>query len=76
MKIWNYLTCKLSLALLAHTAKKFEAGSLTHIPVLPITFYSPAHNHVEKAMALHSSSLAWKIPWTEEPGRLQSLGSR
>ena len=29
----------------------------------------------EKAMALHSSSLAWKIPWTEEPGRLQSMGS-
>ena len=30
---------------------------------------------LEKAMALHSSTLAWKIPWTEEPGRLQSMGS-
>ena len=30
---------------------------------------------VEKAMAPHSSTLAWKIPWTEEPGRLQSLVS-
>ena len=30
----------------------------------------------EKAMALHSSTLAWKIPWKEEPGRLQSMGSR
>ena len=29
----------------------------------------------EKALAPHSSSLAWKIPWTEEPGRLQSMGS-
>ena len=29
----------------------------------------------EKAMALHSSTLAWKIPWMEEPGRLQSMGS-
>ena len=29
----------------------------------------------EKAMATHSSSLAWQIPWTEEPGRLQSMGS-
>jgi len=28
----------------------------------------------EKAMALHSRTLAWKIPWTEEPGRLQSMG--
>ena len=30
---------------------------------------------VEKAMAPHSSTLAWKIPWMEEPGRLQSMGS-
>ena len=30
----------------------------------------------EKAMAPHSSTLAWKIPWTEEPGRLQSMGLR
>ena len=29
----------------------------------------------EKAMASHSSTLAWKIPWMEEPGRLQSMGS-
>ena len=30
---------------------------------------------LEKEMAAHSSILAWKIPWTEEPGRLQSMGS-
>ena len=30
----------------------------------------------EKAMAPHSSTFAWKIPWMEEPGRLQSMGSR
>ena len=29
---------------------------------------------LEKAMALHSSILAWEIPWTEEPGGLQSMG--
>ena len=29
----------------------------------------------EKAMAPHSSTLAWKIPWMEEPGKLQSMGS-
>ena len=33
-------------------------------------------SQVEKAMAPHSSTLAWKIPWTEEPSRLQSMGSR
>ena len=31
--------------------------------------------YTEKAMAPHSSTLAWKIPWMEEPGRLQSMGS-
>ena len=31
---------------------------------------------LEKDMAIHSSTIAWKIPWTEEPGRLQSMGSQ
>ena len=31
---------------------------------------------MEKAMATHSSTLAWEIPWTEEAGRLQSMGLR
>ena len=35
----------------------------------------PVYSLLEKAMAPHSSTLAWKIPWTEEPGKLQSMGS-
>ena len=35
-------------------------------------FYDPT----DKEMATHSSILAWKIPWTEEPGGLQSMGSQ
>ena len=31
---------------------------------------------LEKEMATHSSTLTWRIPWTEEPGRLQSLGHK
>ena len=31
---------------------------------------------LEKEMAIHSSTLAWRIPWTEEPGRLQIIGSQ
>ena len=31
---------------------------------------------LEEGMGTHSSILAWKIPWTEEPGRLQSMGSQ
>ena len=33
------------------------------------------YENLEKAMATHSSTLAWKIPWMEEPGALQSMGS-
>ena len=36
--------------------------------------YLGQEDHLEKGMATHSSILAWKIPWTEEPGRLQSMG--
>ena len=45
-------------------------GYSIHITIYPILVYDS-----EKAMAPHSSTLAWKIPWTEEPGRLQSMGS-
>ena len=44
---------------------------------LPITFCIWLFlilKNLEKAMATHSSTLAWKVPWTEEPGRLQSMG--
>ena len=39
------------------------------------TFSTSPRWRSEKAMAPHSSTLAWKIPWMEEPGRLQSMGS-
>ena len=41
-----------------------------------LIFIEPLCSEQEKAMAPHSSTLVWKIPWTEEPGRLQSMGSR
>ena len=55
--------------------------------IIVIQFYAPTTNAeedevewfyedlLEKAMAPHSSTLAWQIPWMEEPGRLQSMGS-
>ena len=39
------------------------------------TLIKTKHVSMEKAMTPHFSTLAWKIPWTEEPGRLQSMGS-
>ena len=38
-------------------------------------YLQPPKPHPQKAMAPHSSTLAWTIPWMEEPGRLQSMGS-
>ena len=40
-----------------------------------IDFKTKAIKKTEKVMAPHSSALAWKTPWMEEPGRLQSIGS-
>ena len=47
------------------------AKSRTQLSDFTFNFHFPA---LEKEMATHSSVLAWKIPWTEEPGRLQSMG--
>ena len=41
-----------------------------------IYIYIHIYIYMEKAMAPHSSTLAWKIPWAEELGSLQSMGSR
>ena len=46
--------------------------SQTQLSDFTFTFHFHA---LEKEMATHSSVLAWKIPWTEEPGGLQSMGS-
>ena len=43
--------------------------------LFPCLIYQISCPQTEKAMAIHSSTLAWKIPWTEEPGGLQSMGS-
>ena len=40
-----------------------------------ILYLGTPQDYMEKTMATHSSTLAWKIPWPEEPGRLQSMGS-
>ena len=47
------------------------AKSWTRLSYFTFTFHSHA---LEKEMATHSSILAWRIPWTEEPGGLQSTG--
>ena len=48
-----------------------------HLPTVRETRVQSLHweDLLQKEMATHSSILAWKIPWMEEPGRLQSMGS-
>ena len=49
-----------------------------HLPAMKETWVLSLgrKDPLEKEMATHSSTLAWKITWTEEPGRLQSMGSQ
>ena len=51
---------------------------IKNLPVLPETWVCSLswEDPLEKGMATHSSILAWRIPWTEEPGGLQSMGSQ
>jgi len=51
----------------------FPSGAPSGLQSFCFVYYSSLA--LEKATAFHSSTLAWKIPWTEEPGGLQSLGS-
>ena len=44
-------------------------------PLVLISLCSVSMGYAEKAMAPHSSIFAWRIPWTEKPGRLPSMGS-
>ena len=51
-----------------------RVGDLWELRVLPCV--DSQEDPLKKDMAIHSSTLAWRIPWTEEPGRLQSMGSQ
>ena len=57
-------------SLIAPTVKRLLAMQETRVQFLG------QEDSLEKEMAIHSSTLAWKIPWTEEPDRLQSMGSQ
>ena len=60
----------LKSSLVAQTAKR--------LPIMRETWVQSLgwEDLLEKEMATHSSILVWKIPWTEEPGGLQSMGSQ
>ena len=70
MSKYCYLTFPFEVtSLVAQTVKRLSTMQETWVQSLG--WEDPQ----EKETAIHSSTIAWKIPWTEEPGRLQSMGS-
>ena len=57
-------------SLVAQTVKRLSTARETWVRALGW------EDSLEKEIAIHSSTIAWKIPWTEKPGRLQSMGSQ
>ena len=61
-----------------HYRASLVAQMVKHLPAMQETWVQSLgqEDPLEKEMGTHSSTLAWRIPWTEEPGRLQSTGSQ
>ena len=62
------MDCQSLASLVAQTVKRLSAMQETQVQTLGW------EDPLEKEMAAHSSILAWKIPWTQQPGGLQSMG--
>ena len=63
---------------IALTRASLAAQMVKRLPAMQETWVRSLglEDPLEKEMATHPSILAWKVPWKEEPGRLQSMGSR
>ena len=70
--------CPFSLRIPDPCGASLVADRLKHLPPMQETLVWSLgwEDPLEKEMAIHSSILAWRIPWTEEPGGLQSTGSQ
>ena len=71
MASWTFATCYIS-----KTRASLVAQMVKCLPAMLETWvqFLAQEDPLEKEMAIHSSTLAWKIPWMEEPDRLQSMG--
>ena len=76
--LWSYVTFPFCLMKSSWIKASLVAQMVMCLPAMLETWArsSDREDPLEKEMAIHSSTLAWKIPWTEEPGRLQSMGSQ
>ena len=68
--LWTESLCppNIQTSLVAQTVKRLSIMQETRVRSLG------REDPLEKETAIHSSTVAWKIPWTEEPGKLQSMG--
>ena len=67
-----------TINIVSHAWASLVAQTAKHLPPMWETQVQSLgwEDPLEKEMAIHSSILAWRIPWTEEPGRLPSIGSQ
>ena len=80
LTIWDLLWFHTDFRIVFSSSVKYSMGILIgiYLPAMRETWVWSLgrEDPLEKEMAAHSSTFAWKIPWTEEPGRLQSMGSQ
>ena len=76
--VFSPRTCSINLFFFFFPGTSLVAQTVKHLSTMRETWVQSLdwEDPLEKEMAIHSSTLAWKIPWTEEPGRLQSMGSQ
>ena len=72
------LSCFVFLGLTAYLSYLLMVQTVKNLPAMRETWVRSLgwEDPLEKEMTTHSSILAWRIPWAEEPGRLQSMGSQ
>ena len=77
LNIWKFMV-HILLNLGLENFEHYFTSRVKHLPAMQETWVRSLgqEDPLEKEMATHSSTLAWKIPWTEKPGRLQSMGSQ
>ena len=74
--LWTHKSRNYREATVSQKANPLVAQTVKNLPAVQEVWFLDQEDPLEEGMATHSSILAWRIPWTEEPGKLQSMGSQ